>query len=307
MKKISFTGLKKIKLFFSKFDTDKTRGALTKIISRRYLQAEIVMLMLVLALLYSYITTDSKESSKDTITETYEEHETAKISASSTIPTGSSAETEKTLADSMTSGVSNELTNIQKDAVDKALFRRNLDEYEEQLRQQKQEEEERKKQEEAAEAEKQAALKQQLANGTTGGVDYTSVMSLEEAKQNDQFKVVVATVRTEGGPSYDGAYAVISSAYNRCRDKRWQRLGKSIYKQLTAKGQYSWGISQYHDHVLKFLDMSNVEDEVIQACYDVMYKGKPPMHSFCSFRSASETTRQGQNILGNIYFDVVDQ
>lgn len=298
----TFTGLKTsfVKLYES-FEQTKTRGVLAKICSRRFFQGGIVMLILVLGFLYSYnSSTSEKKSSKDT-TEIKEE---AHISAANTVPTGASSQTSSSLV--VSSGVIAELAEMQKNANNEALIQRNLNEYkEQQARQQKavEVEEERKK---AAEAE-QAALKKRLDDEGSEGGNYSSVMSLDEAKQNEQFQVVVAIVRQEGGPSYEGAYAVISSAYNRCRSKKWQRFGKSIYKQLTAGGQFSWGISKYHDNCKKYLDMSNVNAQVIQACYDVMYGGKQPMHNFCSFRSTSETKRQGQEILGNTYFDPLEQ
>ena len=156
------------------------------------------------------------------------------------------------------------------------------------------------------EAENDALREQLEQQGTAGGVDYTSVMSIDEAKHDDQFRTVVAIVRQEGGETYEGAYAVISSAYNRCRSRKWQSKGSTIYKQLTAKGQYSWGISEYHNLCKKYLDISEVEEPCVQACYDVMYAGKGPMHNFCSFRSTSETSRKGTKILGNTYFDAVE-
>lgn len=160
-------------------------------------------------------------------------------------------------------------------------------------------------QKEEEEAEKERLKEQLLNQGTAGGIDYTSVMSLEEAKQDNQFQIVVAIVRQEGGKSYESAYAIISSAYNRCRCKNWQQYGFSIYQQLTAKGQYSWGISKYRDLCTKYLDMNNVETPCIQACYDIMYGGKQPMHNYCSFRSTSETKKKGMNIEGNTYFDPI--
>ena len=86
--------------------------------------------------------------------------------------------------------------------------------------------------------------------------------------------------------------------------KNGNDLEKAFTNNLLQGGQFSWGISKYHDNCKKYLDMSNVNAQVIQACYDVMYGGKSkPMHNFCSFRSTSETKRQGQEILGNTYFD----
>lgn len=159
---------------------------------------------------------------------------------------------------------------------------------------------------EKEEAEEDALRDQLEQQGTSGGVDYTSVMSIDEAKQNNEFQTVVAIVRQEGGETYEGAYAVISSAYNRCRSRKWQSKGSTIYKQLTAKGQYSWGIAEYHNLCKRYLDISQVEEPCIQACYDVMYAGKEPMHNYCSFRSTSETSRKGTRILGNTYFDAVE-
>lgn len=153
------------------------------------------------------------------------------------------------------------------------------------------------------EAQKEALRNQLASQGTSGGVDYSSIVSLDQAMADEQFQTVVAIVRQEGGDTYDGAYAVISTAYNRCRANKWKSHGSTIYAQLTSNGQYSWGISKYHSLCEKYLDINIVEQPVIQACYDVMYGGKAPMHQYCSFRSASKIARNGEKICGNTYFD----
>lgn len=110
-------------------------------------------------------------------------------------------------------------------------------------------------------------------------------------------RLLYAVTMQEGGGSYQGALAVISSACNRAESRRWGYLGRDPLSQYKAKGQYSYSID---NHWRKYYNNpASVPGHVKQAVNDALNGTRN--HHYTSFRSAW-TGRSGVNIGGNVYF-----
>lgn len=123
-------------------------------------------------------------------------------------------------------------------------------------------------------------------------------------EDDEKLDIIYAIVASESASSYEGALAVITCALNRCNSDTWAHNGKDPYSQLTASGQFSYGISQYADAHKKYLN-GMAPDCVKQAVNDALNNGVRN-HNFTSFRTDTEETRKshpnGQSIGGNWYF-----
>ena len=131
---------------------------------------------------------------------------------------------------------------------------------------------------------------------TTGGK-----VTVDDATKLD---VIYAVVTTECSADYEGALAVISCVLNRCNSSDWANYGgNDPYLQITATGQFSYGISQYKNRYKAYLN-GNVPSYVKQAVDDAL-SGKRN-HNYTSFRTDSAETRKmhsnGESIGGNWYF-----
>lgn len=127
----------------------------------------------------------------------------------------------------------------------------------------------------------------------------------------NEFNVVCAVVFAESkANSYEDAYAVINTIYNRTISKNWVGYisniyggdaGKSLYYQATAKGQfvvYQTGIYQ------KYLYQR--EGDKYQAVIDFLYN-KEIMHNYLSFRSSNTSLNNYVQFVqnGNKYFNAL--
>lgn len=112
----------------------------------------------------------------------------------------------------------------------------------------------------------------------------------------DQYSVLIAVVRQEGGDSYESAYAVMSTIVNRVNQGGW---GSGVWGVITAPGQFeAYGAGHYYRH----LGVSHPSVE--QAIQDVLSYG--PNHSMNSFWEsgyADMMGRSGVDIGGNRYFN----
>lgn len=128
----------------------------------------------------------------------------------------------------------------------------------------------------------------------------SGVVEEPEATQNnfgyteDEMNLIYAIVRQEGGPSYDSALAVISSAINRTNSPKWSYLGSTVLDQLTAPNQYCYSIDSYWKQYLN----GNVEDEVKEAVQDGL--SGVTSHNWTCFRGYP--VDGATNIGGNYYF-----
>lgn len=143
--------------------------------------------------------------------------------------------------------------------------------------------------------------------GTEGYILKTSLMDekinvdikedgIYTVHNQEELELIWAIVQQECGSSYEGALAVISSAANRCNSARWGYIGDTIYKQLTAPGQYCYSIDNYWQRWLG----GNVNDCVKQAVSDGL-NGKTN-HGYTCFRSTNGGDPTRVNIGGNWYF-----
>lgn len=112
----------------------------------------------------------------------------------------------------------------------------------------------------------------------------------------DQYSVLIAVVRQEGGDSYESAYAVMSTIVNRVNQGGW---GSGVWGVITAPGQFeAYGAGHYYRH------LGVPHPAVEQAIQDVLSYG--PNHSMNSFWEsgyADMMGRSGVDIGGNRYFN----
>ena len=149
-------------------------------------------------------------------------------------------------------------------------------------------------------------------NGTAQNpLNYVSMsnkrpVSAQKVTIDDETKLdtIYAIVTSECSSSYEGALAVMSCVLNRCNSSEWSKYGGSNpYAQITATGQFSYGISKYANNHKKYLN-GNSPVHVKQAVDDAL-AGKRN-HNYTRFRTDSEEARQvhpnGEEIGGNWYF-----
>lgn len=130
---------------------------------------------------------------------------------------------------------------------------------------------------------------------------------------NEQFKVVVAIVLSEAeGNSYEDAYAVINTIYNRTHSKNWVRSvnkyfgqgkGNSLYYQAISPNQFTvYRSGAYKKH------LNNTKSVGYQAIIDFLYTEKV-MHNYLSFRSHSIKVSGSETFStkGNNYFNVMKE
>lgn len=140
--------------------------------------------------------------------------------------------------------------------------------------------------------------------------EYLSLEKIKEEKvgfhgknysiPNDyQYQVVLATVRHEGGNSYEGALAVMSCILNRCDSGRWGG-GNNPYLVTIAPGQFESYLAGRYRQYMGY----NVSAEVRKGVEDAL-NGKRS-HKFESFRANSSAVRStrpwGVLIAGNWFF-----
>ena len=126
---------------------------------------------------------------------------------------------------------------------------------------------------------------------------------------NEEFKVLCGVVLSEAeGNSYEDAYAVINTIYNRTHAKNWVRSvnghfgngkGNSLYYQAISPGQFTvYKSGSYLRHV------NETTTEGYKAILDFLYS-EQIMHNYLSFRSHSIKVSSSESFSknGNNYFN----
>lgn len=129
------------------------------------------------------------------------------------------------------------------------------------------------------------------------------------ACMNDSFKreVIYAVVRQEGGNSYDGQVAVMTTVMNRLESPMWKGRGSDPYEQIVAKSQFANVLSEDGKTILQKYqrNLDQNRSTTVRAVTDVL-NGKRS-HDCCSFRTSTEYYRNrypyGYDIYGNWYFN----
>jgi hypothetical protein len=124
----------------------------------------------------------------------------------------------------------------------------------------------------------------------------------------EQFNVLKAIVLSEAqGNSYEDAYAVINTIYNRTHSKAWVKsinnkfgkgTGRSLYYQAISPGQFTvYKSGAYKKH------LNNTKSVGYTAILDFLYT-KDIMHNYLSFRSHSIKKKNSEcfSSKGNNYF-----
>ncbi len=126
---------------------------------------------------------------------------------------------------------------------------------------------------------------------------------------NEQFNILVAVVLTEAeSNSYEDAYAVINTIYNRTHSKSWVRSvsnrfgkgkGSSLYYQVIHPNQFTVYQSGSYKR-----NLNNRKSVGYNAIIDFLYSEKI-MHNYLSFRSHSSKVSNYEMFSerGNKYFN----
>lgn len=128
----------------------------------------------------------------------------------------------------------------------------------------------------------------------------------------DDFKFFVAVVCAESNGTFYDALTCASSILNRCESKKWVEWlnafgkdGTNPIDQITLDGQYQ----VYSTGLYKsFLDLDNVNSDVLLACELVCYKGVR-CGSYCSFRSNDSIEYSDNQVVknGNRFGDIIEE
>lgn len=137
---------------------------------------------------------------------------------------------------------------------------------------------------------------------------------IEQNLTREQFDVICAIVTAEAKPnSYEDAYCVINTMYNRINSKNWvnyvtnisgiEGAGNNLYYQATLKGQF---VVYEEGRYLEFL--GNQDTVGYQAVID-MLTSKECIHDYLSFRSANTQLDDYNQIVenGNKYFNALEE
>lgn len=128
----------------------------------------------------------------------------------------------------------------------------------------------------------------------------------------DDFKFFVAVVCAESNGTFYDALTCASSILNRCESKKWVEWlnafgkdGTNPVDQITFDGQfqvYSTGLYK------NFLDLDNVNADVLLACELVCYQGVRS-GSYCSFRSNDSIEYSDNQVVknGNRFGDIIEE
>lgn len=129
----------------------------------------------------------------------------------------------------------------------------------------------------------------------------------------EQFNIVASIVLSEAkANSYEDAYAVINTMYNRIRSKTWisytnsvlgENKGKSLYYQAICPNQfvvYQDGIYQ------KFLNSDMTKQNGYQAIIDLLFE-EETKHNYLRFLSAEYPSPERKQFVenGNCYFQTL--
>ncbi len=128
----------------------------------------------------------------------------------------------------------------------------------------------------------------------------------------NEFKVLVGVVLSESDDTYEDAYAVINTIYNRTHSKNWVRIinskfgkdkGMNMYYQAIAPNQFTvYQSGSYKRH------MNDTESVGYQAIIDFLYTEKI-MHNYLSFRADYIKVAGSESFSpkGNNYFSVIKE
>ena len=106
----------------------------------------------------------------------------------------------------------------------------------------------------------------------------------------EQFNIIKATCRHEGGPKYFDGFTIINNIYDRTISYLWspKEEQQNLFYQTTRSGQYN---SYFKGYYKQFLDLTPEECPAVQAVIDFLYyqsTGCPVIvHPFLNFSKAS--------------------
>ena len=105
----------------------------------------------------------------------------------------------------------------------------------------------------------------------------------------EEFNIIKATCRHEGGPKYFDGFTIINNLYDRTISYDWSpnEEQRNLFYQLTRSGQYN---SYLYGYYKQFLDLTPEECPAVQAVIDFLYyksTGCPVIvHPFLNFSKA---------------------
>lgn len=104
----------------------------------------------------------------------------------------------------------------------------------------------------------------------------------------EEFNILKATCRHEGGDAYIEGYSVINNVFNRTNSRKWapNENQRNLYNQIIRPSQYSSYLNNYY---LQYLDLTPEESPAVQAIIDFLYQEKPIiMHSYRNFHATDD-------------------
>ena len=129
---------------------------------------------------------------------------------------------------------------------------------------------------------------------------------------NYEFQVLCGIVLAEADDTYEDAYAVINTIYNRTHSKNWIRSidnkfgkdkGMNLYYQAISPNQFTvYASGSYKRH------MNEIDSVGYNAIIDFLYT-ENIMHNYLSFRSHSIKISGSEAFSekGNNYFDIIKE
>lgn len=130
---------------------------------------------------------------------------------------------------------------------------------------------------------------------------------------NEQFKTLSAIVLTEAeANSYEDAYAVINTIYNRTHSKNWVKSvsnrygsgkGTNLYYQAIAPNQFV-----VYEHGSYKKNLNNTKSVGYDAIIDFLYT-EEVMHNYLSFRAHNIKAKNSEAFSekGNNYFNILTE
>lgn len=127
-----------------------------------------------------------------------------------------------------------------------------------------------------------------------------------------EFKVICAIVLSEAqSNSYEDAYAVINTIYNRTQSKSWTRYISKMYGNNKGESMYYQAIAPHqfvvYEHGTYKKNLNNTTSVGYDAIIDFLYT-EEVMHNYLSFRSHGIKVKNSESFSnkGNNYFNVLN-
>lgn len=151
---------------------------------------------------------------------------------------------------------------------------------------------------------------------------YVTIVSREDKTINilekygltrEQFNILSAIVLTEAETnSYEDAYAVINTIYNRTKSKNWVKIVDNLYGENKGNNLYYQAITPrqfvVYEHGSYKKNLNNTNSVGYDAIIDFLYT-EEVMHNYLSFRANNVKIKNSEKFSknGNNYFNLLSE